>query len=410
MGLGISRRLIHLMGGTVGVHSTPGEGSTFWFSVNLEASSVRAKRVLTADLRSKRVLVVDDNANAAAVLCEQLLTLGCRAHGLVSGVAALAELQRAARAGEPYDVVMTDWQMPEMDGMELVQRIDSSDLKQIPHKVLVTAYGTDSAGPQATQSGIAHLLQKPVSQSMLFDAMVGLFGTTEAAPLSPADTAAVKALLGPVRGAHILLVEDNEINQQVAKEILESEGFVVSLADNGQHAIIQVGQSLRTQSPFDLVLMDIQMPVLDGVSATHLIRSMPEFAKLPIVAMTASGHESDRQLCLRSGMNDFVKKPIDPMALWQALARWIHPREDLGLSAAPRAGRRLSAQAAAMQILRSYLERNDSWAMGLFQQWRWALRQRLGDDRFVRAEALLRATNLAAALKLLQQGGVFSGP
>jgi len=406
LGLAVIRRMVTLMGGEVGVHSQPGQGSTFWFSANLGLSGARARRVLATTLRHKRVLVVDDNANAAAVLCEQLLTLGCMAHGLVSGQAALAELRRAAEAGEPYDLLMTDWQMPEMDGMELVQRVNASALRPAPLKVLVTAYGTDSAGPQAAQSGIAHLLQKPVSQSTLFDALAGLFGghAAGAAVQSRATAAAVGALLDPVRGARILLVEDNPSNQQLAREILQSEGFVVALADNGQQAIVQVRQSTRARCPFDLVLMDMQMPVLDGVSAAHLIRSMPEYAKLPIVAMSANSQQADRQLCLRAGMNDFVCKPIDPLALWQALARWISLRPGLGEPLQP------SGQAVAMQTLRAYLQDDDVRALELFQCWRLPLQKRLGDGCFQRAEALLHAFDLEAALALLQDGGAFNVP
>ncbi len=401
LGLALNRRLAGLMGGEVGVHSTAGAGATFWFTARMGLGAAQVRRVLSGDLQRKRVLVVDDNANAAAVLCEQLLSLGCMAHGLVSGQAALNELRRAAMAGEPYDVLMTDWQMPEMDGPDLMQRIQDEKLTPAPHVVLVTAYGNDSAGLLAGQAGIDHLLQKPVSQPMLFETLLDLFGVAEAvaseAPSAPAASA-------PLRGARILLVEDNEVQQQVVQEILESEGLVVTLADNGQQALFQIDQSAHAQRPFDLVLMDIQMPVLDGLSAVRLIRNMPDYGKLPIVAMTAHSREADRQLCLRCGMNDFVSKPIAPQALWQTLSRWIGARKGLE-QAAPEPA---AEQQAAMQTLRNYLQQDDVRAVDLFHQWRPSLLQLLGEERLQRTEALLCDFQLEAALTLLQDAGAFS--
>ncbi len=404
LGLALSRRLAGLMDGEVGVHSVPGAGANFWFTARMGLGAAQAKRVLSGDLQHKRVLVVDDNANAAAVLCEQLLSLGCMAHGMVSGQAALNELRRAALANEPYDVLMTDWQMPDMDGLELMQHIQEERLTPAPHMVLVTAYGNDSTGPLAGQPGTFQLLQKPVSQPMLFETLLDLFGVTEAVAPVPEVPAASATLLAPLRGARILLVEDNEIQQQVAREMLESEGLVVTLADNGQQALFQIDQSAHAQRPFDLVLMDMQMPVLDGLSAVRLIRNMPDYGKLPIVAMTAHSRETDRQLCLRCGMNDFVSKPIEPQALWQTLARWIRPREGLGQAAAEPAHNPL----AAMQTLRSYLQQDDVRAVDLFQQLQASLRQLLGEERFRRTEALLCSFQLEAALNLLQDAGAFS--
>ena len=409
LGLALSRRLAGLMGGEVGVHSTAGAGATFWFTARMGLGAAQAKRVLSGALQRKRVLVVDDNANAAAVLCEQLLSLGCMAHGLVSGQAALNELRRAALASEPYDVLMTDWQMPDMDGLALVQHIQEEKLNPAPHMVLVTAYGNDSAGPLAGPSGIAHLLQKPVSQPMLFETLLDLFGVAEAVAteaVAPAASAAGATLLPPLRGARILLVEDNEIQQQVAREMLESEGLVVTLADNGQQALFQIDQSAHAQHPFDLVLMDMQMPVLDGLSAVRLIRNMPDYGKLPIVAMTANAREADRQLCLRCGMNDFVSKPIVPQALWQTLARWIRPREGLGHATPEPAN--TEEQLAAMQTLHNYLQQDDVRAVDLFQQLQASLRQLLGEERFRRTEALLCSFQLEAVLTLLQDAGAFS--
>ncbi len=333
LGLAISKRLAKLMGGDVGVQSEPGKGSTFWFTATLRLGIESPRRVLSADLRTKRVLVVDDNSNAAAVLCEQLLGLGCFAYGMVSGHSALQELRRAAIAGEPYHVVMTDWQMPEIDGIELTEKINASGLVPQPLKVLVTAYGKEAVGKRAVEAGIAQILLKPVSSSMLYDSMLALFGVEGTPSTMAVGTQAdvADALLNPLRGARILLVEDNDINQQVATEMLEAENFLVDVASNGQEAVDMVGQSLLDKLPYDLVLMDMQMPVMDGVTAARIIRGNPAHAALSIVAMTANAMEADRQLCLDAGMNDFVTKPIEPHGLWSALSKWIKPRDGLGL-------------------------------------------------------------------------------
>ena len=429
LGLAICKRLAGLMGGAVGVRSAQGQGSTFWFTATLGLGAQSPRRLLGADLRRKRVLVVDDNANAAAVLCEQLLVLGCRAHGLVSGQAALQEIRRAALAGEAYDVLMTDWQMPGMDGLELVERLNASGVTPMPLKVLVTGYGRESAGPRAAGSGIVQILQKPVSNSMLFDGLMSLFGleSRPAAFHPELSGRAGSALLDPVRGARILLVEDNEINQQVAMEMLEAEDFRVDLAADGKQALDRVNAAARQQCPYDLVLMDMQMPVMDGVVAARLIRSEPAHAKLAIVAMTANAQETDRQLCLRSGMNDFVTKPIEPRQLWTALLKWIAPRTqaDRDASAAALqsgpadaeadAGARTEAEkegdkAQALQSLRAYLERDDARALEVFARLESGLRDLVGEAQFRLVEAAMNAFELEQALELLQSGGAFATP
>jgi signal transduction histidine kinase/DNA-binding response OmpR family regulator len=412
LGLAICKRLAGLMGGEVGVHSTPGEGATFWFTATLGLGAQNPRPRLAADLRRKRVLVVDDNANAAAVLCEQLLVLGCKAHGLVSGHAALQEIRRAALAGEAYDVLMTDWQMPEMDGLELVGRVNASGVSPMPLKVLVTAYGKETAGPRAAGTGIAQVLQKPVSNAMLFDGLMALFGQEAPAPAFPAGAAdiATTPVLDPVRGARILLVEDNESNQQVALELLTSENFLVELAVDGKQAVDRVNAALQQQRPFDLVLMDLQMPVMDGVAATRLIRSNPAHDMLPVVAMTANALQSDRQLCLRAGMNDFVAKPVEPRQLWAALVKWIAPRPGLGPEPAAGGAMTSGETAAALQSLRTHLERNDAQALEVFARLEGMLRDWVGAAQFRLVEVAMDAFELEQALELLQSAGVFSHP
>jgi two-component system sensor histidine kinase/response regulator len=226
-------------------------------------------------------------------------------------------------------VVLMDWQMPGMDGLEAVRQLRALQLQPPPHTVLVTAYGREEVRDAAQAAGVTHLLFKPVAASQLFDTMMNALGQQYTPRSLAATEHSSNAMAAPLRGARILLVEDNALNQQVAAELLQDAGFSVDIADNGQIAVAMVGQA-----DFDLVLMDMQMPVMDGVTATQAIRGTGQFDKLPIVAMTANAMQIDRDRCLAAGMNGFVAKPIEPDELWHALAQWIQPRDGLGKDAA----------------------------------------------------------------------------
>ncbi|WP_442968253.1 response regulator [Pseudorhodoferax sp.] len=337
LGLAISKRLAALMGGEVGVESVLGRGSTFWFTARLGLGERRGRPVLPQiDLRGRRALVVDDNAHAAQVLSELLAAQAFEVRTVLSGAEAVAQVREAFDAGTPFDIVMLDWQMPGMDGLQTAARIRALGMVPVPRMVVVTAYGREEVIRSAQEAGIDHLMLKPVSASVLFDTMMRVLGDSGEAAASGtgADqerrTPALHAL-EPLRGARILLVEDNELNQQVACELLRAAGFVVDLAADGQQALDCIARSAEPgAAPYDVVLMDMQMPVLDGVSATRVVRQDARHATLPILAMTANAMAADRQRCLEAGMQDFVAKPIEPDALWRALAQWIRPREGLG--------------------------------------------------------------------------------
>ena len=328
LGLAISKKLAELMGGHVGVESEYGKGSTFWFSVRLGLGEARrGERVPNPELRGRRALVVDDSEHARAAIVEMLEGMSLQVAQAGSGDAALVEVRRASADGHPYDVVYLDWRMPGLDGMETARRIRSLGLASPPMFLMVTAYAREELLKEAETAGIHTVLTKPVSPSILLDTTIGALGSqrTPAARLgAPMPMpAAADARLAPVRGARILLVEDNDINQQVARELLEDAGVQVEVADNGEIALQRVQQ--RT---YDLVFMDMQMPVMDGVTATRAIRELGSMATLPIVAMTANAMEQDRRKCLDAGMNDFLVKPIDPAQLTSILLQWARKRPE----------------------------------------------------------------------------------
>jgi len=320
LGLVIAKKLAQLMGGAVGMDSIVGQGSTFWFTARVGIVATARRKLQRPDLHGRRVLVVDDNASARHTLSEMLTEMGFRVLSTESGVMAIGALRDANVAGTPFDVVLLDWQMPGMDGIETAKLIKRGHAGKVPRMALVTAYGHDNLLADASDTGLEAVLVKPVSPSTLFDAMGKLLSNTQGEVESMPDDGAVEDAMATIRGARILLAEDNELNQQVATELLTDAGLLVDIADNGQIAVARV-----QTADYDLVLMDMQMPVLDGVSAARAIRDLPGKGDLPIVAMTANAMQVDRERCLSAGMVDFVAKPIDPEVLFRTLLRWIKP-------------------------------------------------------------------------------------
>jgi two-component system sensor histidine kinase/response regulator len=323
LGLAISKKLAELMDGTVGVESSIGHGSTFWFTVRAGVSQARARDFIPVpDLRHRRALIVDDSDSARAVLSDMLHGMTFSVVEAPSGREAIDAVRQAAQGGEPFDIVYLDWRMPEMDGIETARRIKSLALHQAPFIVMATSHGREEVIRQAQAAGIEDVLIKPINASMLFDTTMGALSGQQPEKRQARDEASAGAMeLTAIKGARLLLVEDNDINQRVASEILQDAGFVVEVADNGE-----VGVEMAQRGDYDLVLMDMQMPVMDGVTATLEIRKQQHLAGLPIVAMTANAMQRDRERCLNAGMNDFVTKPIDPDDLCKVLLRWIKPR------------------------------------------------------------------------------------
>ena len=345
LGLAISKQLTELMGGQVSVESKLGQGSTFRFTARLgKGTATQRPRLLQSDLRGRRVLIIDDNPHARAVLAGMLTNMTLVADEAASGEEAIGMVRQASEAGQRYEIAFIDWQMPGLNGIETGKRIlGLPDLRSPPHLVMVTAYGREEVLKQAEDSGFENVLIKPVTSSILFDTTVVALGadgerveTVQAGPSFEIDR---------MRGARILLVEDNEINQEVAMGQLEDAEAFVDLAGNGEVALRMI-----RDNDYDAVLMDMQMPVMDGIEATRIIRSNPRFEALPIIAMTANAMASDRILCLEAGMNDHIAKPIDPDQLFGVLLRWIRRDRDGKAAKAPAAAQPADGHAGEAEL------------------------------------------------------------
>ena len=326
LGLAISKRMVELMGGEIHVASEYGQGTTFTFTFlcGLGSGAPRPHQP-TPDMRGRTILVVDDNEHAREVMTAMLQAMSFQVQSASSGQAALDRIQQVDAGGQPFDVVFLDWRMPEMDGIVTAHRVRELGLARAPLIIMVTAYGRDDLIESARKAGISDILAKPVTASSLFDALITHLGRTGDSTLPRFPRAAAVDAgdgdLSRLAGARVLLVEDNELNQEVALSLLADTPLAIDVAENGAVALYKLART-----DYDLVLMDMQMPVMDGLTATIEIRKQPRFALLPIIAMTANAMIVDRERCLAAGMNDHLAKPIDPDALLASLKQWIKPK------------------------------------------------------------------------------------
>ncbi|MEP6876339.1 MAG: response regulator [Burkholderiales bacterium] len=341
LGLAISQHLVRLMGGELAVDSAPGRGSRFHFSLRFDLQTGPAAQppaLRHEGLRGRRALVVDDNACAREVLAGMTVALGLDADTAVDGLDALRMVALAEARDHPYDLVLLDWKMPGMDGVECARLLGQRkpQHRPAPTVLMLTAFSRDEVVRRLVEQklSVGALLTKPVSPSTLFDTCGAVLGLATPRPTRTGRRAdALLSHQAGISGARILLVEDNAFNREVALEILSRAGVVVSIACDGQEAL-----DMLEQQSFDAVLMDCQMPVLDGYAATRALRQRPQLQGLPVIAMTANAMVGDREKVLAAGMNDHIAKPIKFDDMFATLARWVRPAAEAGSNAPDPAG------------------------------------------------------------------------
>ncbi|MBT9584072.1 response regulator [bacterium] len=327
LGLTICKRLCELMDGQIDFHSEPGKGSTFWFTARFGRFMEPPKKGEdpTEDgLFGVRVLIIDDNETNRCVLKEHLLGWEMLAKTAADGDSGIILLRKAVEANRPFDLVLLDMQMPDKDGLDIAAEIRAdSSIAEVPI-VLLTSVGHREWEGRAAELKILASHSKPIRRAELYDCISQAVGRQRKAAAPSASVAAVAEI--PKLAGHVLLVEDNKFNQQVAQGLLEHLGLTCKIAENGLEALEMLWGGV-----FDLVLMDCQMPGMDGYEATRTIRERENTSRIPIIAMTAHARQGDRELCLEAGMDDYLSKPVDLSRMAQCLSRWLDSQGPLAV-------------------------------------------------------------------------------
>jgi PAS domain S-box-containing protein len=339
LGLSICRQLVGLMNGAIGVTSTPGQGSVFWFTALLHrqtGAAAPAAELPMADIRGSRMLIVDDNAINRQVVAAYLRGWNCRFEEAADAQSALEQLHAAAAASDPFAVAMLDMQMPGMDGETLGRAIRQDPELQGCALVMMTSAGSRGDAGRLKALGFAGYLAKPVKQAHLYGCLAAVLGLQQQPAGAPVQAQLVTShMLDELQRSkiRILVAEDNATNQKVAVGILKKLGYRADAVANGLEAVRQI-----ERIPYDLIFMDVQMPEMDGLEATQAIRGMSNGKNIPIIAMTAAALQHDRDACISAGMNDYVAKPIQPLDIAEKIFRWLDAAQSHGAAAAGQAG------------------------------------------------------------------------
>ncbi|MBF0546372.1 MAG: response regulator [Candidatus Riflebacteria bacterium] len=336
LGLAITKALVEKMGGKIEVESVPEKGSRFIFTSNFsyQARKTHPVEKFSTNLQGMHVLVVDDNKSCCEILKSQLESFSLKVQTATSGTEAIEEFKRVMHspAEDPYKLILMDWNMPKLNGFETTKLIKEEIVSSEPPRVvMVTAFGNDEIVKDLNQSKVDAILLKPVRPSTLLDVIMTLFGEEVSSKSKSALHSDFKGIENYFYGRRALVVEDNKINQEVARGFLEGVGMQIEVAENGLEAVTKCRNKVVQ---FDIVFMDLQMPVMDGHEATKIIKS--NFPQLPIVAMTAHAFQEEREKCVEIGMDDYLSKPIIPKSLFKVLNKWVEPGNEISGEMQPR--------------------------------------------------------------------------